>query len=47
MIRKMGRFICEVHVKDGDDQLSAALLGKGKSGFYQSIEALKDEKDAS
>jgi sugar phosphate isomerase/epimerase len=42
MIRKMAQFICEVHMKDGDDQLSAALLGRGKAGFYQSIEALKE-----
>jgi sugar phosphate isomerase/epimerase len=42
MIRKIGRSICEVHVKDGNVEMSEALLGKGESGFYQSLEALKE-----
>jgi sugar phosphate isomerase/epimerase len=42
MIQKFGRHICEVHVKDGNDVMSGALLGKGESGFSQSIAALKE-----
>jgi sugar phosphate isomerase/epimerase len=43
MIRKIGRYIGEVHVKDGNDgELSSALLGKGESDFYQSLAALKE-----
>jgi sugar phosphate isomerase/epimerase len=44
MIRKIGRYICEVHVKDGNYQSSAALLGEGNTEFYKSIEALKEIK---
>jgi sugar phosphate isomerase/epimerase len=42
MIHKIGRFICEVHVKDGNAEMSGALLGKGESGFYQSLAAIKE-----
>ena len=43
MIRKLGDKICEVHVKDGKEgELSAALLGQGVTGFYDSVEALCD-----
>jgi sugar phosphate isomerase/epimerase len=42
MIRKIGRFICEVHVKDGNDDEMFTALGSGKSDFYKSIEALKE-----
>jgi sugar phosphate isomerase/epimerase len=42
MILKIGRYIYEVHVKDGNNQPSAALLGRGNSDFYKSIEALKE-----
>jgi sugar phosphate isomerase/epimerase len=42
MIRKFGPSICEVHVKDGNEVMSGALLGKGESGFYQSLAALRE-----
>jgi sugar phosphate isomerase/epimerase len=42
MIRKIGLSICEVHVKDGNGIMSGALLGKGESGFEQSLAALRE-----
>jgi sugar phosphate isomerase/epimerase len=44
MVKPLAPYICEVHVKDGgeyDVDPSGALLGKGTSGFYQTMEALK------
>ncbi|MGI6175404.1 MAG: TIM barrel protein [Christensenellales bacterium] len=33
----------QLHVKDGAGAMSGALLGKGDSGFYQTMAALKDK----
>lgn len=41
MIRILSDKICEVHVKDGaDGELSAALLGRGATSYFRSVEAL-------
>lgn len=43
MINELFPFIEEVHAKDGKNGfMSANLLGEGDSGFYKSMEALKD-----
>lgn len=43
MIRQLGAYICEVHVKDGKrGELSGSLLGHGDSDYYGSVQALKD-----
>ena len=42
LIIQLAQYIREVHVKDGmDGDLSGALLGKGKTDFYQSMQALR------
>jgi sugar phosphate isomerase/epimerase len=44
MVKPLVPHICEVHVKDGyecDVEPSGALLGKGASGFYQTIDELR------
>ncbi len=35
-------YICEIHIKDGIDNGPASLLGEGNSGFFDSIQVLKD-----
>jgi len=41
VIERLFPYIIEVHVKDGKDcELSAAVLGEGDSGFYNSIDTL-------
>ena len=43
MIRKFGKKILQVHVKDGaSGELSAALLGRGATNYFESIQALKE-----
>ena len=44
MVKPLAQHICEVHVKDGyesDVEPSGALLGKGSTGFYETIDELK------
>jgi len=42
MLDRLIDYVCEVHVKDGKNKdLSGALLGRGDTGFYKSIEVLK------
>ncbi|SKB02616.1 sugar phosphate isomerase/epimerase family protein [Sporosarcina newyorkensis] len=44
MVRELFPYICEVHVKDGaDGSLSGSLLGEGDSGFFETMEVLKEK----
>lgn len=34
--------VCAIHMKDGFDEMSTHLLGEGGSGFYDTVQAIKD-----
>ena len=43
MICALGSHICEVHVKDGNDQQHSSLpIGQGHGRFFECVQALKD-----
>jgi sugar phosphate isomerase/epimerase len=45
MVKPLVPYICQVHVKDGyefDVEPSGALLGEGASGFYKTIDKLRE-----
>ncbi|MFF2501016.1 sugar phosphate isomerase/epimerase family protein [Peribacillus sp. NPDC058075] len=40
MVKELYPYICEVHVKDGNNALSGALLGQGDTNFFETIKVL-------
>ncbi len=43
LLKEVGSLVCEVHLKDGKEgQLSAALLGEGETGFFQTMRVLQE-----
>ncbi|WP_158737164.1 sugar phosphate isomerase/epimerase [Alteribacillus sp. YIM 98480] len=40
MIQELHPYFCEVHAKDGKDNISSCLLGEGDSSFHSSMEEL-------
>lgn len=47
MVKPLVSYICQVHVKDGyqfDVEPSGALLGQGATGFYKTIDELRNYK---
>jgi sugar phosphate isomerase/epimerase len=47
MVKPLAPYICQVHVKDGyqfDVEPSGALLGQGATGFYKTIDELRNYK---
>jgi len=44
MVEELFPYICEIHVKDGrDGHMSGALLGEGDSGFFETMEVLREK----
>ncbi len=41
LLDRLVKHICEIHVKDGNGHMSGSLLGKGNTGFYETIKILK------
>ena len=43
LLKEVYPFVCEVHLKDGKEgNLSASLLGQGETGFYRTMDVLKE-----
>ncbi len=44
LLKEVYPFVCEVHLKDGKEgNLSASLLGQGETGFYRTMDVLREK----
>jgi len=43
ILQKLKEHVCQIHIKDGFNQtISSALLGRGDTDFYQTVQIIKD-----